>query len=166
MAMTKSNASILNAFEGLAQFISNGQTEIKAVKKSLKKNSRGKTSKRINKERQSNDPSLKFAINAALSQLIADYGTEIFDIENKRRLCLLVQELEPSLEIFKARFAIACLNDIPQKIYGSLDMPKKERKLVVKQNLEWLTMIGLSKKIAKEFISVICIVLGMDEFEN
>ena len=95
-----------------------------------------------------------------LNALVQDFGgLEIFDEENKSRLNKAVKSLADSFAQEKKWMQIACMENIPQKLYSVIEFPKEAQQRIIDNCLKELSSLGLTSQVVEDvatgFINVL-----------
>ena len=89
-----------------------------------------------------------------LNTLVQDFGgLGIFDEENESRLNKAVKSLADSFSKEKKWMQIACMENIPQKLYSVIDFPTKAQQKMIDNCLKELFSLGLTPQICENVIS-------------
>ena len=95
-----------------------------------------------------------------LNALIQDFGgLEILDEENESRLNKAVKSLADSFSKEKKWMQIACMENIPQKMYSAIEFPPEAQQRMIDNCLKELSSLGLTSQVVVDvvagFISVL-----------
>ncbi len=95
-----------------------------------------------------------------LNALVQDFGgLEIFDEENESRLNKAVKSLADSFSQEKRWMQIACMENIPQKLYSVIEFPQEAQQRMIDNCLKELSSLGLTSQVVEDvvagFISVL-----------
>ena len=95
-----------------------------------------------------------------LNTLVQDFGgLEIFDEENESRLNKAVKSLADSFAQEKKWMQIACMENVPQKLYSVVEFPKEAQQRMIDNCLKELASLGLTSQVVEDvatgFISVL-----------
>lgn len=89
-----------------------------------------------------------------LKKLVQDFGgIEIFDEENESRLNKTVKSLADSFSKEKKWMQIACMENIPQKMYSVKDFPPEAQQRMICNCLKDLTSLELSMQVCENVVS-------------
>lgn len=89
-----------------------------------------------------------------LNTLVQDFGgLEIFDEENESRLNKAVKSLADSFSQEKKWMQIACMENIPQKLYSVIEFPPEAQQRMIDNCLKELSSLGLTSQICENVIS-------------
>lgn len=102
----------------------------------------------------------KNTFNNFLNALIQDFGgLEILDEENESRLNKAVKSLADSFSKEKKWMRIACMENIPQKMYSAIEFPPEAQQRMIDNCLKELSSLGLTSQVVVDvvagFISVL-----------
>lgn len=102
----------------------------------------------------------KNTFNNFLNALIQDFGgLEILDEENESRLNKAVKSLADSFSKEKKWMRIACMDNIPQKMYSAIEFPPEAQQRMIDNCLKELSSLGLTSQVVVDvvagFISVL-----------
>lgn len=95
-----------------------------------------------------------------LNAFIQDFGgLEILDEENESRLNKAVKSLADSFSKEKKWMQIACMENIPQKMYSAIEFPPEAQQRMIDNCLKELSSLGLTSQVVVDvvagFISVL-----------
>lgn len=89
-----------------------------------------------------------------LNALVQDFGgLEIFDEENESRLNKAVKSLADSFSQEKKWMQIACMENIPQKLYSVIEFPKEAQQRMIDNCLKELASLGLTSQVVEDVIA-------------
>ena len=89
-----------------------------------------------------------------LNTLVQDFGgIEIFDEENESRLNKAVKSLADSFSQEKKWMQIACMENIPQKLYSVIEFPPEAQQRMIDNCLKELSSLGLTPLICENVVS-------------
>jgi uncharacterized protein (TIGR02145 family) len=95
-----------------------------------------------------------------LNALVQDFGgLEIFDEENESRINKAVKSLADSFAQEKKWMQIACMENVPQKLYSVMEFPQEAQQRMIDNCLKELSSLGLTSQVVEDvvagFISVL-----------
>lgn len=97
-----------------------------------------------------------------LNTLVQDFGgLGIFDEENESRLNKAVKSLADSFAQEKKWMQIACMENIPQKLYSVIEFPKEAQQRMIDNCLKELSSLGLTPQVCENVISSFISVLKL-----
>lgn len=89
-----------------------------------------------------------------LNALVQDFGgLEIFDEENESRLNKAVKSLADSFSKEKKWMQIACMENIPQKLYSVMEFPLEAQQRMICNCLNDLASLELSPQVCENVVS-------------
>ena len=94
-----------------------------------------------------------------LNTLVQDFGgLEIFDEENEFRINKAVKSLADSFVQEKKWMQIACMENVPQKLYSVMEFPQEAQQRMIDNCLKELSSLGLTSQVVEDvatgFISI------------
>ena len=89
-----------------------------------------------------------------LNALVQDFGgKEIFDEDNESRLNKAIKSLADSFAQEKKWMLIACMENIPQKLYSVIEFPPEAQQRMIDICLKELSSLGLTPLICENVVS-------------
>jgi uncharacterized protein (TIGR02145 family) len=89
-----------------------------------------------------------------LNSLVQDFGgLEIFDEENESRLNKATKSLADSFSQEKKWMQIACMENIPQKLYSVIEFPQEAQQRMIDNCLKELSSFGLTSQVVEDVVA-------------